>query len=138
FWMVFPFVLVFAFMLAIMRPLISTNITKAVDPNRQGEISGLAFNIRSLAQVISPLIATSFLQIGGLTIAFIHLDSYELIGFMNVILAIILLIIGYLDIKQHPKLYAYERIRRKREEIKKRRELDKKKASSLTESNILE
>ncbi len=138
FWMVFPFVLVFAFMLAIMRPLISTNITKAVDPNRQGEVSGLAFNIRSLAQVISPLIATSFLQIGGLTIAFIHLDSYELIGFMNVVLASILLIIGYLDIKRHPKLYAYERIRRKREEIKKRRELDKKKASSLTENNILE
>ena len=99
-----------------MRPLISTNITKAVDPNRQGEVSGLAFNIRSLAQVISPLIATFFLQMGGLTIAFMHLDSYELIGFMNVILASILLIIGYLDIKLHPKLYAYERIRRKREQ----------------------
>jgi hypothetical protein len=125
-------------MLALMRPLISANITKAVDPNRQGEVSGLAFNIRSLAQVISPLIATTFLQIGGLTIAFIHLDSYELIGFMNVILASILLIIGYLDIKKHPKLYAYERLRRKREEVRKRRELAQKKASSLTENNVLE
>ncbi|MFW9881871.1 MAG: MFS transporter [Candidatus Thorarchaeota archaeon] len=138
FWMVFPFVLGFAFMLSIMRPLISTNITKAVDPNRQGEVSGLAFNIRSLAQVIAPLISTSFLQIGGLTIAFIHLDSYELIGFMNMILAIILLIIGYLDINQHPNLYFYERIRRKKETIRKRRIQEKQMEQELKENNIVE
>jgi len=138
FWMVFPFVLVFAFMLSLMRPLISTNITKAADPNRQGEVSGLAFNIRSFSQVIAPLISTLFLNIGGLTIAFIHLDSYELIGFMNVILAIILLIIGYLDIKRHPNLYIYERIRRKKEVIRKKRAQNKQMEDELKDINKLE
>jgi DHA1 family tetracycline resistance protein-like MFS transporter len=138
FWMVFPFVLVFAFILSFMRPLISTNITKAVSPNRQGEVSGLAFNIRSFSQVLAPIISTSFLQIGGLTIAFIHLDSYELIGFMNVILAIMLLIVGYLDIKRHPNLYIYERIRRKREAIRKKRAQNEQMEDELKENNILE
>ncbi|MFX0081813.1 MAG: MFS transporter [Candidatus Hodarchaeota archaeon] len=138
FWMVFPFVLAFAFMLSFMRPLISTNITKAVSPNRQGEVSGLAFNLRSFAQVVAPLISTSFLQMGGLTIAFIHLDSYELIGFLNVILAIILLIIGYLDIKNHPNLYIYERIRRKKEAIRKKRAQIEQMADELKEDNLLE
>ncbi|MFX1572744.1 MAG: MFS transporter [Promethearchaeota archaeon] len=121
FWMVFPFVLVFAFMLALMRPLISANITKAVDPDRQGVVSGWAVNLQSSSQVIGPLLSTGFLQIGGLAISVIYLDSYELIGFMNVILAVILFLVGYFDVKLHPKLYAYEKIRRKRLEVIKRR-----------------
>ncbi len=127
FWMVFPFVLVFAFMLALMRPLISANITKAVDPDQQGVVSGWAINLQASSQVLGPLISTAFLQMGGLAISVIYLDSYELIGFMNVILAIILLIVGYLDIKLHPKLYAYDKIRRKRLAVIKRRVQNKEK-----------
>ena len=127
FWMVYPYILVFAFVIALMRPLISANITKSVDADRQGIVSGWAVNLQSFAMVIAPLISTGFLQMGGLAISTIYLDSYELIGFMNVILATMLLIIGYLDLKRHPKLYAYEKIRRKRLAVIKRKAQNKKK-----------
>ncbi len=120
-WMVFIFILPYSFVVAFMRPLITTNMTKAVGLNKQGQLSGWSTNLQAVSQTIAPLIATGFLQIGGLTIGFLFLDSYHLIGFTNVILAIVLLIIGYLDIKNHPKLYSYERIRRKREAMKKRK-----------------
>ncbi|MFX1312416.1 MAG: MFS transporter [Promethearchaeota archaeon] len=127
FWMVFPFVLAFAFMVALMRPLISANITKAVDPDKQGVVSGWAVNLQSFSQVLGPLISTGFLQIGGIAISIIYLDSYELIGFMNVILAILLLLIGYLDIKLHPKLYVYEKTNTKPQIFINRRVKNKEK-----------
>lgn len=120
-WMVFVFILPYSFVVAFMRPLITTNMTKAVRLDQQGVLSGWSTNFQAVSQIIAPLIAYSFLQMGGITIAFIFLDSYHLIGFTNVFLALILLIIGYLDIKYHPKLYAHERIRRKREAIRKRK-----------------
>ena len=121
-WMVFVFVIPYAFCVAFMRPLISANITKAVNPIQQGEVSGWAVNLQAFSQTIAPLISTGFLQLGGLVIGIIFLDSYFLIGFTNVTLAIILLVIGYLDIKRHPKLYYYERLRKKRKAMEKRRE----------------
>jgi DHA1 family tetracycline resistance protein-like MFS transporter len=120
-WMVFVFIIPYAYCVAFMRPLISANISKAVNPIQQGEVSGWAVNLQSFSQTIAPLIATGFLQIGGLTIGWLFLDSYFLIGFTNVVLAIVLLIIGYFDIKKHPKLYFYERLRKKRKAMQKRR-----------------
>ncbi len=120
-WMVFIFILPYSFVVAFMRPLITTNMTKAVGLDKQGELSGWSTNLQAFSQTIAPLIATGFLQLGGLTIGFIFFDSYHLIGFTNVILAVLLLIIGYLDIKHHPKLYYYERLRKKREAMRKKR-----------------
>jgi DHA1 family tetracycline resistance protein-like MFS transporter len=120
-WMVFAFILPFSFCMALMRPLITSNMTKAVGLNKQGELSGWSTNFQAVAQTIAPLIATSFLQIGGLAIGFIYLDSYHLIGFTTMILALLLFIIGYLDIKKHPKLYYYEKLRKKREAMRKRK-----------------
>jgi len=120
-WMVFIFVLPFTFCMAFMRPLITTNMTKAVGLDKQGELSGWSTNFQAVSQIIAPLIATGFLQIGGLTIEFIYLDAYYLIGFTILILAVILFIIGYLDIKRHPKLYYYEKLRKKREAMKKKK-----------------
>jgi MFS family permease len=120
-WMVFVFVLPFSFCMAFMRPLITSNMTKAVKLDKQGALSGWSTNFQAISQIFAPLLATSFLQIGGLTIGFIYLDSYHLIGFTTVILTLLLFIIGYLDIKRHPKLYFYERIRKKREAMRKRK-----------------
>lgn len=120
-WMVYIFVLPFAFCIAFMRPLISANITKAVDPLKQGTVSGWAVNLQSFAQILAPLISTGFLEIRGLTIGFVDLNSYQLIGFTNVIFALSLFIIGYTDLKRHPKLYLYEKLRRKREEVRRRK-----------------
>lgn len=120
-WMVFVFILPYSFCVAFMRPLIVSNMTKAVDLDKQGELSGWSTNLQAFSQTIAPLISTGFLQLGGLTIGLIFLDSYHLIGLTCVIIAVLLLIIGYLDIKRHPKLYYYEKIRRKRKTIQKHR-----------------
>ena len=118
-WMVFIFILPYSFCVAFMRPLITSNMTKAVGLDKQGELSGWSSNLQAFSQTIAPLISTGFLQLGGLTIGLIF--SYFLIGFTNVVLAIILLLIGYIDIMRHPKLYYYERLRKKRKAMQKRR-----------------
>ncbi|MFX1281988.1 MAG: MFS transporter, partial [Promethearchaeota archaeon] len=119
-WMVYIFILPFAFCMAFMRPLISANITKAVDPLKQGTVSGWAVNLQSFAQIIAPLISLSFLDLEELTVGIVVFSSYQLIGFTNVIFAVILFIIGFTDLKIHPNLYLYEKLRRKREEIRNR------------------
>ncbi len=126
-WMVYVFMVPYALCMASVYPIISSNITKAVGPDKQGTISGWTTNVQSISQTVSPLISTSFLQIGELTLGFIFLTSYQLIGFTIVILALLLLIVAFIDVKKHPKLYAYEKIRRKRKEVKKRREKSKRK-----------
>jgi DHA1 family tetracycline resistance protein-like MFS transporter len=126
FWMVFIFVLPYAFCVAFMRPLIISNITKAVDADKQGVISGWSVNLQALSQTIAPLIATGFLQVGGLAIGLIFLDSYELIGFTSALLAFLLLLIIVIDIKRHPKLYLSEKMRKRRNARAKRRALNKK------------
>ncbi|MFX1323765.1 MAG: MFS transporter [Promethearchaeota archaeon] len=120
-WMFYIFILPFAFCMAFMRPLISANIAKAVDPLKQGTVSGWAVNLQSFSQIIAPLISTGFLELGGFTIGALILTPYQLIGFTNVILALILFTIGYIDLSIHPKLYLYEKLRRKRFEIAKRK-----------------
>ncbi|MFX0138858.1 MAG: MFS transporter, partial [Candidatus Hodarchaeota archaeon] len=118
-WMVFIFILPYSFCIAFMRPLITSNMTKAVGLDKQGELSGWSSNLQAFSQTIAPLISTGFLQLGGLTIGLMF--SYFLIGFTNVVLAIILFLIGYIDIMRHPKLYYYERLRKKRKAMQKRR-----------------
>lgn len=108
-WMIFAFIPSFVFSMAFLPSLVQANITKAVDADRQGVVSGMTTNIQSIAQIISPLIATGFIQIGGLTIGMIYLNPYELIGYLSVILGISLFIILYFDIKRHSYLYYYEK-----------------------------
>ncbi len=120
-WMVFIFILPYSFCVAFMRPLITTNMTKAVGVDKQGALSGWSTNLQAVSQTVAPLIATAFLQLGSLTIGFLSLDSYHLIGFTNVLLAILLFLIGYIDIKRHPKLNYYEKLRKKRIAMQKRR-----------------
>ena len=108
-WMMFAFIPSFVFSMAFLPSLVQANITKAVDADRQGVVSGMTTNIQSIAQIISPLIATGFIEIGGLTIGMIFLNPYELIGYLSVILGISLFIILYFDLKRHSYLYSYEK-----------------------------
>ncbi len=108
-WMVFAFLPTFVFSMVFLPSLIQSNITKAVDADNQGLVSGMTTNIQSIAQIISPLIATVFIEIGGLTIGGIFLNQYELIGYLAVILGIGLFIILYFDLKRHSYLYSYEK-----------------------------
>lgn len=114
FWMMYPFMAIYALCMSSIYPLISTNITKAVGPARQGELSGWSTNLRSIAQIASPFISMVFLELSGLTIGLIFFDSYQLIGFTIAILCIILLTVAFIDVKMHPRLYSYEKALRKR------------------------
>ncbi|MFX0081811.1 MAG: MFS transporter [Candidatus Hodarchaeota archaeon] len=128
-WMLYVFMVPYALCMSSIYPLISSNITKAVGPAKQGTISGWTTNIQSISQTLSPLIAAWFLQIGGFTIGFIFLNSYQLIGSTNVILSITLFIFAYIDVKKHPRLYSYEKLLRTKEAEKKK--------SSNDESTVL-
>jgi DHA1 family tetracycline resistance protein-like MFS transporter len=107
FWMVYAFIPVFMFSMAFLMPLIQSNITKAVDPDRQGQISGWSTNIQSVAQTTAPLVATWYLEIISLTIGVFYFNSYELIGFTAMVLATTLAIIGFYDVLTHKHLYDY-------------------------------
>ena len=107
FWMLFAFIPVFMFSMAFLMPLIQSNITKAVDPDRQGQTSGYATNFQSIAQTTAPLISTWYLEIVSLTIGIFYFNAYELIGFTAMLLAIVLAIIGFYDVWTHKHLYDY-------------------------------
>ncbi len=112
-WMIFVILPSFVFCMAFLPSLIQSNITKAVDVDKQGVVSGMTTNIQSIAQIISPLVATGFIEIGGLTIGAIFLNQYELIGYLAVILGIVLFIILYFDLRRYSYLYSYEKLRKK-------------------------
>jgi multidrug resistance protein len=107
-WMVYIFIIPFAFCMASMNPLITSNITKAVEENKQGVVSGWSTNIQSISQTISPLISTGYLQLGFLVIFSITLDSYQLIGFTAAFLGILLILIAFYDVQKHSYLYEHE------------------------------
>lgn len=108
-WMVYVFVVPFAFCMSVVPPLIQSNLTKAIDSDKQGEASGWTSNIQSISQIIAPLVSTGFLEIGGLVIfSIFFFNSYQLIGFTAVLLGIALLIVGIIDLKSHPHLYAHD------------------------------
>jgi MFS family permease len=117
-WMILVLIPSFVFSMVFLPSLIQSNITKAVDDDKQGVVSGMTTNVQSIAQIISPLIATGFIQIGGLSIGMIFLNPYELIGYLAVILGIGLFIILYFDLKRHSYLYSYEKLQKESSESK--------------------
>ncbi|MHA1670536.1 MAG: MFS transporter [Promethearchaeota archaeon] len=117
-WTIFAFLPSFVFCMAFLPSLIQSNITKAVDADKQGLVSGVMTNIQSIAQIISPLIATGFIEIGGLTVGALFLNQYELIGYLAVILGIGLFLAIYFDLKRHSYLYSYEKPQKASVELK--------------------
>jgi MFS family permease len=111
-WMMYIFIIPFAFCMASLNPLITSNITKAVEDDKQGVISGWSTNVQSISQTIMPLIATGFLQIGFIIIFSLTLNAYQLIGFTAAFFGILLVIIGIIDLKMHPHLYEHEDLSR--------------------------
>ena len=139
-WMIYVLMIPYGFSSASIGPLISSNITKAIGPDKQGELGGWTTNLSAVSQTISPLISTGFLQLGGWTIGAIFINSYQLIGFTNAILGISLVGIVFLDIKRYPYLYSYEKFRKKHiEDLKEKKKAEKlKKKAEKQERNLSE
>lgn len=130
-WMMYVFMIPFGFSVAFIGPLISANITKAVNADKQGVASGWSTNFQAISQTVTPLISTGYLQLGGIVLGLVYLNSYELIGYTNFIISVILFIIVFKDIKNHPKLYIYERIRKKRKKRRKSKQKIEKTISKV-------
>ncbi|MHA2035810.1 MAG: MFS transporter [Promethearchaeota archaeon] len=137
-WMIYVLMIPLSFSSASIGPLISSNLTKAVGPDKQGALGGWTTNISAVSQTISPLISTGLLQLGSLAIGFIYLNSYQLIGFLNAILGIFLMTIVFLDIRHYPYLYSYDKFRKKHreEQKKKKKEAKLKKKAGLKEEIV--
>lgn len=104
-WLLWIFVFPYGFSNLIIRTIIITNVSRAVDEDQQGEASGWGTNLQAIAQVFAPLIAYWFLEIGTITILGITLDAYFLIGMTCVLITLALSLLVLYDIKRHPNVF---------------------------------
>ena len=79
------------------RPVVRSRLTKSVHPSQQGAIAGYTTTVMSLAQIVSPLITTGWLQIGVLTLGGLTLEYPALIGGTGVLVVLMLGVIAFLD-----------------------------------------
>jgi multidrug resistance protein len=115
-WWIYVFIFPFIFSHIFIRSIILTNLSKTVDDDNQGLVSGYSANMQSIGQIIAPLIAYWYLEILFLPIMGINLDAYFLIGITCIFITLILLILILFDIKKHPEVFAIKII--EAEEIK--------------------
>lgn len=62
------------------RPILSANLTRAVDEDRQGLVSGYSTTVNSIARIIAPLVSTGWLELGGLTVGSLFVNKYYMIA----------------------------------------------------------
>jgi DHA1 family tetracycline resistance protein-like MFS transporter len=62
------------------RPILSANLTRAVDEDRQGLVSGYSTTVNSIARIIAPLVSTGWLKLGGLTVGSLFVNKYYMIA----------------------------------------------------------
>lgn len=62
------------------RPILSANLTRAVDEDKQGLVSGYSTTVNSIAKAIAPLVSTGWLELGGLTVGFLFVNKYYMIA----------------------------------------------------------
>ena len=79
------------------RPVVRSRLAQAVKPSQQGAISGYSTTVRSLAQIVAPLITTGWLQIRVLNIGGLSLDYNQLIGVSGVLFVAILAGLAFVD-----------------------------------------
>jgi len=87
-----------------------TNLSKAVDEDKQGLVSGYAVNMMSIAQIIAPLLAYWYLEIWMVSYIGFNFDAYFLIGITCVFTILILLILVFVDMKTYPEVFAKGKI----------------------------
>ncbi|UYP46661.1 Multidrug resistance protein MdtG [Candidatus Lokiarchaeum ossiferum] len=78
------FVIPFTLGSALLRPIINTNLTKAVAEDQQGQVSGWSTSIQSLGEIFTPLLATSFLDHDLLSLFGITISSYWAVALLGI------------------------------------------------------
>ena len=115
-WYLYIFIIPYMVSHIFTRSILMTNLSKAVDEDKQGLVSGYAVNMMSIAQIIAPLLAYYYLEIYIISYMGFDFDAYFLIGMTCVLTIIILLILVFFDMKAYPEVFAKGEI--KAEEFK--------------------
>lgn len=93
------FVVIFAAGSNFARPIVRSNLTRAVAEDQQGVISGYSTTAASIARIIAPLIATGWLQIGGLTVGPYPLNEFVMIAATGALVGLLFLLLVVIDHK---------------------------------------
>jgi DHA1 family tetracycline resistance protein-like MFS transporter len=99
-WVIYAFLIQYVAGVAFTRPITRTNLSKAVDEDQQGRVSGLAIFLRSLAQIITPLFLSAIIQYGDFQFFSFIIEPYWIIGGFGVIIVIALLLLLLYDKKK--------------------------------------
>ena len=102
-WMLFIFIVPFVFSNVFSRTISQAALSKAVDEDKQGLVSGYATNVQSIAQIVAPIIAYSYLEVMTFSIFGLTLDAYFFIGITCALSLTVLLILAIVDVKEHSK-----------------------------------
>jgi predicted MFS family arabinose efflux permease len=84
-------------------PIISSNLSRAVDADKQGTISGYSTTVESIARTFAPLITTGWLQLEVLSIGALALNEYQLISLTGILTGLLFLGFFLIDQKKHFK-----------------------------------
>lgn len=109
-WLLFIYVIPFTFMNIFTRTIIMSNLTKAVEEDQQGLVSGLTSNMFSISQITAPLIGYWYLEIGTLTIIEWTFDAYFLMGMTCAFTIVVLLVFIIIDMQKFPEHFKREEI----------------------------
>ncbi len=104
-WMLLIFVFPYAFGNVFIRTIIMTNISRSVEEDQQGLVSGYGTNMQSIAQISAPLIAYAYLDLSVVFLLGIALDAYFLIGITGALILVSLLLITLYDMKKYPEVF---------------------------------
>ncbi len=102
-WWLFIFIFPFVFSNVFTRTITQTALSKAVEEDKQGVVSGYASNMQSIGQIIAPILAYSYLDVGTILFLGLTVDAYFLIGITCALSMSILLVLGIIDIRKHSK-----------------------------------
>jgi DHA1 family tetracycline resistance protein-like MFS transporter len=104
-WYIYVFIIPYMVSHIFTRSIIMTNLSKSIDEDNQGLVSGYAANMQSIAQIIAPLLAYWYLEIWSIELMGITLDAYFMIGFTCVAIMLSLISLALFDIKSNPELF---------------------------------
>lgn len=104
-WMLWIFVFPYTFSSLVIRSIVITNVSKAVEEDQQGEASGWGMNMQAIAQVAAPLIAYWYLELEIVSVGGLMIDAYFMIGITCVFITIALFLLIIFDMKKNPELF---------------------------------
>ncbi|MFX0069610.1 MAG: MFS transporter [Candidatus Hermodarchaeota archaeon] len=117
-WSLFIFIFPYVFSHVFTRALLMTNLTKSVEEDKQGEVSGYATNMQAIGQITAPIVAYFYLEIWLISVLGFNLDAYFLIGFTCAIASFILLLLILYDMKKYPEVFIKAELELKKDKNK--------------------